>query len=461
MPRHIYSWIFVFTLAGCAVGPDYQPPQLQLPANWQAQVHTEKGSTVTQAWQQLLQDEPLTQLINEAQQGNLDVQVAMSRLRQARAARGVEKAGLYPELQLGASSSHTKQNDVSTTTYQTGFDASWELDIFGGKRRAVEAANAELAASEASLADVSVSLTAEVAASYIELRLLQAQQRVAQTSLQNRLQSQQLTEWRAKAGLATELDVEQARYTVEQSRAELPALAASIQQTLNQLAVLVGKAPGSLASLVPAQEIPQAPVELYVDIPAEVLQRRPDVREAEATLAAQTANVGVAIAARYPSLSLSASIGLEALSAGDLADADPLSTLAANLGWPLFNAGRLKRNVDVQTELAEQALLNYQAVVLAALQDVESSLLTLNSEQQRLVALTRAREAAERARQLSQEQYQAGLVGFETVLETERSLLSLQNSELQSQAALTTAVIQLYKALGGGWPATQQQAQEP
>ncbi len=446
-------------LSACAVGPDYKAAEPQTPPHWQtplAQGLAEQPGKHQrlQTWWRQLNDPTLNSLIDTAVSGNLDLQSAQSRVREARAQRGVVNADRYPALSAvaGASSTHTDAD--SSELYNAGLDASWELDLFGGKRRAVEAATAEVQASEAERDDVLVTLLADVALAYLDVRVYQARLETAQASLANQLEALDLARWRAQAGLVTDLDVEQARYAAEQTRAQLPVLRSGLQQGLHRIAVLLGQTPGSTQSLAVAAPIPAIPASLLLDVPANALRQRPDVRQAERLLAAQTAQVGVATAALYPSLNLTGSIGVQSASAGDLfSSGSGISSIAGQLAQPLFNAGKLRRAVTVEEEQLQQAHLNYRSTVLNALEETENALVSYTHEHEHRAALQLATESAARASELAQQQYQSGLVDFQTVLTTQRAWLSLQDELNQSNGEIVANTIRLYKTLGGGWPA--------
>jgi NodT family efflux transporter outer membrane factor (OMF) lipoprotein len=449
-------------LAGCAsVGRDYSRPQIELPAVWQRAGDSRVAAPGTEdlsRWWERLQDPALSRLIEEALAGSLDLKSARARLRQARALRAAAGADLFPAVTGSASVSRNKgsrQTGSGRTSelYAAGFDASWEPDVFGSVHRGIEAAQADLEASEASLQNVRVSLVAEVALNYIEVRAFQARLAIARSNLHSQSETFQITDWRAQAGLVGTLDVEQARTQLEQTRAQIPALETSLAQAEHRLAVLLGRAPGTLRERLAASgAIPALPVRVAVGIPAETLRQRPDVRAAERTLAAETARIGKAQAALYPALTLTGSIGLEALSAGALgASGAAARSIAANLATVIFDGGRLRQQVEAQSAVAEQALAGYEAAVLAALEDVENALVALANGVQRTAALSKAAEAARNAALLARQRYAGGLIDFLTVLDTQRTQLAIEDSLAATQAESVAALIQLYKALGGGW----------
>lgn len=457
----LLSWA-ALVLAGCAaVGPDYQAPQSNAPAQWaerDATVNPSSSSDLSHWWTQL-GDAQLTGLIDEALQGSTDLRLATARLREARARRGLAGDNAWPTLSASASAARTKNSAAATgsgttrSLYNTGFDASWEPDIFGGTRRAIEAAQADLDTAQANLHATQVSLVAEVALNYVELRSYQERLALAQSNLANQTETWQITQWRVQAGLAGSLDAEQARSTMEQTRAQIPALRTSLAEAEHRLAVLLGRTPAALHDkLVATAALPTVPEQIGVSIPAQTLAQRPDVRAAERKLAAETARVGQASAARYPQLTLSGSIGLEALKLDTLQAPGALTrSIAGQLAAPIFDAGRIRQQIEIQNAVQEQALVSYEASVNTALREVEDALVALSNNRQRQSALTQAAEAAHNAALLARQQYTSGLIDFQTVLSTERNQLSLDDSLASARADSVSAVIQLYKALGGGW----------
>ncbi|MFZ5799722.1 MAG: efflux transporter outer membrane subunit [Thermodesulfobacteriota bacterium] len=459
----------VFVLAGCApVGPDYLPPADPAPALW----HTELREGLAAAslypeelarWWATLDDPLLTELIGQAVKGNLDLRRAESRVREARARRGISEAGLFPALDAGATASRAKSGGVTRSTLSLGLDAGWEVDIFGGTQRAVEAAEANLAASREDLRDVLVTLTAEVALNYLEARTLQARLAAAQGNLRAQEQTLELVQARAQAGLSDELAVQEARASLESTGAQLPALRAALDEAKNRLALLLGTVPGAVhPQLAEAGPLPVIPATVAVGVPAETLRQRPDIRRAERNLAAQTAQVGVAVADLYPKLRLTGSIGLESVDSADLfAGASEFWRLGPGLSWKIFDAGAVRRNIEVQSALQEQSLLAYEAAVLAALAEVENALTAYAEEQVRRQNLLAAVDAVRQAEFLARHQYQAGLVDFTTVLIAQRSLLNLEDQLAQSNGTVTANLVRLYKALGGGWQSEPPPAAEP
>jgi NodT family efflux transporter outer membrane factor (OMF) lipoprotein len=409
-------------------------------------------------WWQNLNDPLLTGLISDALAANLDLRAAQSRLRQARAQRAVATAARYPDATASGTASRRHPSSEmggggSQNTFSVGLDASWELDVFGATRRGIEAADADLASSEASLQNTQESLVAEVALDYVDVRALQARLNIAQNSLVSQSETLQITNWRAQAGLASSQDVEQARSNREQTRAQVPVLETSLAEQEHALDILLGKTPGTLhARLAGVADLPAVPETIAVGIPADTLRQRPDVREAERNLAAETARVGVAEAARYPSFNLSGSIGLESLKLGALGNSGAAtSSLLAAITAPIFDAGKRRAQVEIQNAVRERAQIAYEQAVLTALHDVENALVELARNHERVDALSNAVDSAGVAAELARQRYSAGLIDFQSVLETERSVLSTADGLASARASSVQALIRLYKALGGGW----------
>jgi NodT family efflux transporter outer membrane factor (OMF) lipoprotein len=416
------------------------------------------------AWWEVFDDPTLSDLIERAIADNKTVQQARARVIEARARRGAAAGAFSPSIDASAGANRTDsdarfsspddefptRNDAEV--YSAGLDASWELDLFGGQRRAYEAASAQLGASEADLRDALVTLLGDVAVNYTSVRTSQARLAFAERNLAAQSELLDITRWRAEAGLETVLDVEQAQTSYEQTRAQIPSLESALAQAMNRLAVLTGQVPGALqAELSERKAVPTAPADVVVGVPADVVRRRPDIRAAERRLAAQSAQVGVATAALYPSLSLSGSIGLQSLSASDVLDGSQTDRFGLSLRLPIFAGGALRQNLRAQYAVLDQASATYESTVLAAFEEVENALLAWTNEQRRSEALTLAVESARRARELALLQYNSGLVDFQTVVTADRQLISLEDSLAVSDGELTSNLIRLYKALGGGW----------
>lgn len=447
------------------VGPDYQAPDLRLPGRWSASTEGQAGDQARLArWWSQFGDEKLDWLIEQALTGNLDLKLAQARLHQARASRQLAEAGLYPTVSASTSGSRSKSSDAiapqpARTLYDAGFDANWEIDVFGGNRRGIEAATADLAASQASLDDTRVSLIAELARNYVELRSQQRRIAIARDNLASQSETLQITEWRYQAGLARASEVEQARASREQTRAGIPDLEVSLAAAENRIALLLGRNPGELHDmLAEAKPLPAVPASVAAGIPADVLRQRPDLIAAERTLAAETARVGQKLAQRFPSLTLSGSFGWQAYSFGALGGAGTIArALGGTLAATLFDGGRLRSQVEVQNAVQEQALVSYQSHVLSALEEVENALTGYAAARERVDARRVAAEAARTAAELSRNLYQSGLADFQQVLETQRTQLTAEDGLAAADATLRTSLIALYKALGGGWEVSEKE----
>lgn len=416
------------------------------------------------AWWQLFKDPTLDALIQQASAQNTDLQTSLSNIRQARAARGLEATDQLPSIHgsVAASDSHTRNRETGTHSssqnFNAGIDASWEIDLFGQQRKAIEAADAKLAASYEDYYNVQISISAEVAQTYFSLRATEAQLALVQQTLESRTKTQQLIEWEAESGEADALDTAQGRASVEQARAQIPELEQSIEEQRNSLAILCGALPQALRrNWQHSAQFPEMPAPAIIGIPAETLQQRPDVRAAEHRIEAASAQLASTERSRLPSLNLSGSIGIEALESGDLLDPTRIiSSALASLSAPIWDAGRIQRSVEQQLEAVTQSYLNYQSVLLNALAEVENALTRIDAQSRQLNTLTTASEAAQNAENLARLQYQSGEVDLLTVLETQRTALSLEQSRITAQANQLSAQVQLYKALGGGWsPVTE------
>lgn len=456
-------WL-ALAIAGCAtVGPVYTPPEVSTPKRWNADLPkgvTEESTDprILARWWTTLNDPVLNSLMERAVHGSLTLKEARARVREARARRGVSQAGFFPTLNASGSITRKKSSQEAgggfiTDLYSTGFDASWELDVFGRVRHSVEAAEADLQAIEESLRDVWVSLLAEVASDYIQVRTYQERLAVAQENLRAQEETFELTRFRSEVGLVDELDLQQARYNMESSRSQIPGLRSGLDAAQNSLSILLGKMPGAVHDeLRDRKPIPAAPLSVAVGVPADALRHRPDVRRVERELAAQTARVGVATADLYPKFSLLGSIGLESLSSGSLFSSGAKTySVGPTVSWPIFDAGAIRSNIEAQSALQEKALLAYQSTVLGALKEVQNALVAFSEEQHRRDALMESAKAAEQALSLARDKYKAGLVGFITVLDAQRSLLSFQDQLATSEGTVTTNLVGLYKVLGGGW----------
>lgn len=469
------TWFFTLTgcvlLAGCSFvspSPPYQKPEVSVPIQWTPQDKpinhvygavsiVEQGREETKSWQ-LFEDGVLEELIDQAIQKNLNLKMARARLLQSRASRSAVAALEWPEVSASVGASKFKTAQVAATQsqdtlYDAGFDAQWEVDLFGAKRLGLQAANADVAVQEAQLNDVRFSLVAEVTRNYIELRQLQQRMILANEHLNTQSQTLDIAQWRSQAGLASVTEVEQARTLLEQTRASMPSLQDQLTTAENRLAVLLGRYPGQLHDLLnEVKSMPNLPDRVATGIPADLLTRRPDLAAAERALAAETARTQQKMAQRYPGLVLTGSLGWQAYSLGALGSAGTLMrSVGAGLATTLFDSGRLKHEIQAQSAAQEQALIHYQMTVLQALEEVENALKRMAAAQDRVTSLEVAEQSANRAAVLTLQLYESGLVDFQSVLETQRTRLIIQDTLVTAQAALRIQLVVLYKALGGGW----------
>jgi NodT family efflux transporter outer membrane factor (OMF) lipoprotein len=442
-------------LSSCATVAPPAPPPLPVPAAWaHAPTPGAAGASALARWWLHLNDPLLARLVEQALLANPSIAGAQAALRQSRAARDVTASGLLPVLDGSASAQRSRTGDQgASNSFRAGLDASWELDVFGGRKSALAASTATVSASAASLGHVQVSTAAEVALVYIELRGTQAQLANAEESLASQLDTLQITEWRLQAGLVSSLPAEQARAAAAQTRAALPLLRTTIAQAQHALAVLVGQPPEALAAeLAAAGPVPRAARDLALAIPAETLRQRPDVRAAEYQVAAALASVAEADAARLPSFRLSGSLGASAATLGSLTSGAALAgALLAGVALPLFDGGAGRARVAAQQAALDQSGAQYRATVLAALREVEDALVALQGDRERLVLLQQAAQSAGSAALLARQLYGSGLADFQSVLDTQRTQLTTQDAAARVLADLGADHVRLYKALGGGW----------
>lgn len=432
-----------------------------IPATWKTGAvgnGAAMDSVALAKWWKQFRDPVLNELVAGALGSSPDIRTAYSKIAESRARRGVERAGLFPTLNAGASA-QTSRNDTrgsavnSSENYHAALDASWEIDLSGRRRLNVQAAGADLAQAAENFYSAQVSLSAEVAEAYVNLRGAEARLAVMENSLKSRAETVQLTQWKQQAGEGDLLESQQAVSILEQARASIPSLKQTIAQTRNQLSLLSGKAPGSLDALLSkSKPVPSAPVRIASGIPADTLRQRPDVRAAQWAVEAADARTKSARRERLPSLNLSGSLGLESLKAGKLfSPQTAAASILGSLTSPVFDAGRIRQNIVIQNEQTIQALNSYETTVLTALSEVENALIAVRRSNERLTILDKALSAAREAAVLARQQYQAGQTDLLTVLDSDRTLLGLEEQQVTTTADLASSHIQLYKAMGGGW----------
>lgn len=453
--------VLLFSLTACvsSLTPSPLLPNLALPATWSATAipagtAPTENSTDLALWWQRFNDPLLNHLITQALQANSNVALAKAALLQSRALRDVAAAGLLPRLDASASAQRGKTGNANAgNAFNAGFDASWEPDIFGGNRSALQASEANVDASIANLADVQISIAAEVALAYMQLRGAQARLTIARNNLDSQSETLQITNWRMQAGLLTSLEAEQARAASEQTRAQIPTLETNVAQINHSIAVLCNVTPNALqAQLFSLFSIPEAQDDLTMSIPAETLRQRPDVRVAEHQVSAAWSRVRQADAALYPNFQIGGSLGWRALTVGALGNSASLvAAILANVSLPVFDGDASRAQVRAQQAAFQQTRMSYQSTVLAALKEVEDALVAINGNRQRLLSLRNAAGAATNAELMARQRYTSGLIDFQTVLETQRSMFNTQDAVASTTTELNADHVRLYKALGGGW----------
>jgi NodT family efflux transporter outer membrane factor (OMF) lipoprotein len=412
-------------------------------------------------WWTTFQDSTLTALVERAVTSNLDLREAEARLRQARATRGIATAGLWPTVTATGSFARSRAAGQSASTtpvlehslFQIGLDAAWEIDLFGGVRRDIEAADADVQAAVEDHRDVLVTLVAEVALNYVDLRGFQQEIAIAQQNLKAQKHSADLTQQRFRGGFVGALDVANADAQVATTAAQIPLLESAARQAIYSLGVLLGRPPAALLEeLSPTSAIPATPPQVPITLPSDLLRRRPDIRRAEAQIHAATARIGVATADLFPRFSLTGSLGSQSNKLRSLLDWGNRGwSFGPSVNWTLFDGGRILSNIDVQKALQEQTVIAYQKTVLVALQDVENALIAYAKEQENRTALVDAVAANRKAVALATQLYTEGETDFLSVLIAQRSLYVSEDALVQSTRNVTTDLVALYKALGGGW----------
>lgn len=467
--------VLALVAGGCAsmpsVGPDYHKPVTKAPAQWAEPLAggETNSATATAAWWKNFHDAELDSLITRAVSSNLDLRIAQSRVREARAQYGGAFANLWPTVDAGASYQRVRVpeqlpvlGDLHLPSHEdnlqiAGFDASWEIDVFGGKRRAVEAAKAHLIGAEFGQRNVLISLLGEVARNYVDLRGYQRRLAIANENIESQEKSLAITQNRFTNGMAKDLDVQQAKTVLATTRAAVPTLESAIQTTTHRIEVLLGQQPGALQTeLAGATPIPVQPPQVPVGLPSELLLRRPDVSRAERELAAATANIGVAKSDLFPKFYLTGIAGLESASASDWFTAGSrFWSVGPTVQWRIFDAGRIRANIRVQNARQQQALSAYEQTVLTAFEEVEDNLVLYAKEQTRRNSLEDAVLASQKSLDTANNLYASGLTDFLHVLDAERSLYSAEDALAQSDRTISANLVALYKSLGGGWDVAQ------
>lgn len=449
-------------LAGCAsVGPNYKPVAPGTPTLAQLDAQRESAAQFQAQWWKQFGDPTLDALIQRAVQGNLDLRMAQARLSESRALLSGAKSDHLPTIDAGTSYSRSFEQHPGFTvgripinTYQTGFDASWELDVFGGVRREVEAAGADLGARQAALEDVQVSLIAEVARNYFELRGTQQRQEIAQRNIENLRDTVHLTQVQLSVGTGSEQDVASASAQLSAVEAQLPLLDMQQHASEYRLAVLLGKRPGELDIDLSSKSFTPIATSLPIGDAGDVLSRRPDVRVAERQLAAATARIGVAKADFFPHVSLGGFFGLLAGRSNDFGGPNTRAwSLAPSITWSGLNVQRVRAQLHAAQAQTDAAQANYDQAVLLAVEDVDNAITGYNDQHRRVDKLIDQAAQSARAASLAGVRYKEGEIGFLQLLDAQRTQLAADDDLAQAEAAIDTRAVALYKALGGGWQA--------
>jgi NodT family efflux transporter outer membrane factor (OMF) lipoprotein len=458
-------------LTACTtLGPDFETPEADVKAQWLATDDPvfQSGKAVNSEWWTLFNDLVLDGLIQQAYEQNLPLQVAGLRIMEARAQLGIAIGNQYPQLQEAAGAltrvnlSENEPNfdgaaDEKYWTANAGFNASWELDFWGRYRRGVESASANMGSQIAAYDNALVSLTGEVASVYIRIRTLEERLVVARSNVDAQQKGYRLADVKFRAGDTSALDPAQALTLLRNTQAQIPSLESQVRQSRNALSILLGMPPGNLDALLGKGNIPVAPADVALGVPAELLRRRPDIRQAELQVAAQSAQIGIAQANLYPSFSLLGSVGFTSsdTNPSDMSDIRNSDSFGYSFGpafsWPILNYGRLKNNVRVQDARLEESIVNYQNTVLEAAREVEDGLAGFLGAKASTGYLNDSVKSAQRAVDLSLIQYREGATGYQRVLDSQQSLLTQQDQYTASKGDIVSSLVTTYKALGGGW----------
>ncbi len=463
LPKILVAGFLTVTLTGCAVRTSYKTPTPPVPAGYaggaEDRAISNRTADLTKWWENF-NDPLLDSLIDRVIAGNIDLKIAQERIREARSTANYTSAtrrlpntgvsGGYSDRSSGANRNFTT---TGSSLYQTGFDASYELDLFGGARASVTAAKADAAATEEAMRNTLVSVTAETARNYLELRRAQERLEVARKNLKAQEETLRLTEIRRDAGLVSNFDATRAKAQAESTRAAIPQLEAQVQQSIHAIALLLGRDPTALqAELLQPGSMPASPPEVPVGLPSDLLRRRPDIRQAEQEIAGSAARVGVAVSNMYPKFSLTSSGGGQSGTLLNiLSGAARIWSFGSSFSWGLLNYPATKANINASESRERQSMGNYEKTVLTALTDVEDALAGYSKEKERQTSLIEAADANREALRLADIRYQQGLSSFLDVLDAQRSLYSSEDALTQSRATVNTNLVALYKALGGGW----------
>ena len=461
--RLIAPALFLLVTGCAAVGPDYKEPEIATPDAWKNTVIKEVDSDASlEQWWMTFNDPMLDSLLARAKQANPDLRIAVERIDEARAFSRIAGSNRYPDLNTGASFDRTKVSESlggglfasnPSNTWSVGLATSWEIDVFGRVRRTIEVAEAEVDASIEDYRDVMVSLYAQVAIHYVNIRTLQQRIKYARSNINSQRETSDIVKFRFEAGLVPKFDVTQSAYNLANTETLVPELIPILEGSLNQITILLGQAPGSLdKELSQDIVIPTPTSNVEFAPPAELLRQRPDIRQAERQIAAQSARIGVATAALYPEFSLTGVLTLGATELGDLAESGSVGwSFVPGVRWNLFSGGKIEGLIDVEESRTKQAIIQYEKTVLDALAEVETAMVSLSQEHLRSKKLSEAVDASKESVDLVSTSYLAGLTGFQSLLDSQRSLFNQQDRLVESQGQVVVNFINLNRALGGGW----------
>lgn len=461
MPKFLIL-LMLLTVGCSAVGPDYSKPEMDLPDTWTRETDPalRPDKKEITRWWTVFRDPILNELIQNATRQNLDLKAAAARVEEARAELGGARGDYWPQVDGEAAASRQKTRGSALkprgeldTYYSTGATASWELDLFGRVRRSVESATAELQATEEDRLDVMISMYAELAGTYINIRTLQARIRTAAKNIASQKEILNLTKARFRHGLANDLDVARAEQVLANTRAQVPALRAQLTRLKNSLGILLGRPPGALQKILtePAP-IPVPRDRTAAGIPADLLRRRPDIRGAERSLAAQTARIGMATAELYPAFSLTGTLDYMHTGLTDMfMPAHQAYGFGPTMRWNLFSGGKIRAQIKAEDARTKQALLSYEKTVLTALSEVENAMSGYRQQKKQLVSLRQAVNASARSLHLAERLYKDGLSDFQNVLDAQRELFSAEDRLDEARGSAAQYMVDLYRALGGGW----------
>jgi multidrug efflux system outer membrane protein len=470
MRRWVARLVLGLALAGCTVGPDYRRPEVPSPEVWRdGPAVADAASLADLAWWELFEDPELRGLVEFALRANKDLRIAVTRVDQARALLGVTRADQFPQVDAGASATTNRFSETvlprgqggTTDLFATTIDMTFEIDLWGRLRRATEAARAELLSSEEARHAVVMTLVADVATAYLQLRQLDLELETTRRNVASRRGSRQLVRDRFDAGLTPALDLHQSEAELASTAAQIPDLERLVAQTENGLSILLGRNPGAIGRGRPltGQVFPPT---VPAGLPSALLERRPDIRQAEATLVAANARIGVAKAAFFPQISLTGFFGVESAALSDLfTGPSRIWQFGPSVTIPIFNAGRNRANLALTEARQREAVLRYEQAIQQAFREVEDALILHRKARESLVEQEIAVRASRDALDVAELRYTSGLTSYLNVLDAQRSLLTAEVAESRTLGAQLVAVVQLYKALGGGWTVDGAQARVP